>query len=439
MTMTDAPAYVDMKALLAGDITLANYPQLRDAALSNEANTRQLEQLVEELDGKSGGKAATKKGISLWILGRNQAAVDTLEQAHPQEELASIFLGRAYIELDRPKLAKVKYREALAKHPDSQPVAYGLVGAMLRLGELDEAEQVLERAEKRFGKTAESTFLRGFHHELTGDYAEAKQSYEASLQLDPHHAEATFRLAHWHQTWGDEDEALDLYERMRDVQPMYANALLNLGNLYEDLQRYDQAVECYREVLASIPNHPRATMVLSDAQASRTMFYDEDGERRADRQSAVLKIPVTDFELSVRSRNCLNKMNIKTLGDLIQMTEQELLAHKNFGETSLMEVKQMLAQKGLRLGQGKIEGSSLPAAPKPVEVSQEILNQHIDSLDLSVRSKKCMERLGITQIGQLINRTEAELLSAKNFGQTSLTEIKQRLEERGLRLKDAPY
>ena len=50
-----------------------------------------------------------------------------------------------------------------------------------------------------------------------------------------------------------------------------------------------------------------------------------------------------------------------------------------------------------------------------------------------------MERLGIQSVGQLIARTEAELLSAKNFGQTSLNEIKSRLEERGLRLKDAPY
>ena len=43
---------------------------------------------------------------------------------------------------------------------------------------------------------------------------------------------------------------------------------------------------------------------------------------------------------------------------MIQMTEPELLAHKNFGETSLMEVKQMLAQKGLRLGQGKMDGGA---------------------------------------------------------------------------------
>lgn len=342
MSSTEAPAYVDMKTLF-GEVTLANYPQLRDAALTNEANTRQLEKLVDELDGKSSPKNGAKKGIALWILGRTQAAIEALEAAHPQEEIASIFLGRAYVDLERPKQAKVKYREALAKHPDSQPIAYGLIGAMLRLGEHEEASQVLDKAEKRFGQNAETVFLRAFHAELTGEYDEARQLYMKALQLDPRHGEAMFRLAHWHQTWGDEDEALELYENLRDMQPTYAHALLNLGNLYEDLQRYDQAVECYREVLASIPNHPRAIMFLSDAQASRTMFYDEDGERRADRQSAVLKIPVTDFELSVRSRNCLNKMNIKTLGDLIQMTEPELLAHKNFGETSLMEVKQMLA------------------------------------------------------------------------------------------------
>ena len=65
----------------------------------------------------------------------------------------------------------------------------------------------------------------------------------------------------------------------------------------------------------------------------------------------VLNIPVTDFELSVRSRNCLQKMGIMTLGDLCRCTEQDLLASKNFGETSLVEIKEMLATKGLRLGQ----------------------------------------------------------------------------------------
>ena len=88
-------------------------------------------------------------------------------------------------------------------------------------------------------------------------------------------------------------------------------------------------------------------------------------DRRGDRRSAVLDIPITDFELSVRSRNCLKKMNIRTLGDLLKTTEQELLSYKNFGETSLNEIKALLAQKGLRLGQAADDPRTPCAAPRP--------------------------------------------------------------------------
>ena len=60
----------------------------------------------------------------------------------------------------------------------------------------------------------------------------------------------------------------------------------------------------------------------------------------------MLEIPVTDFELSVRSRNCLKKMNIRTLGDLTRVSEQQLLASKNFGETSLDEIKEIMRGQG---------------------------------------------------------------------------------------------
>src|SRR5678816_620093 len=86
------------------------------------------------------------------------------------------------------------------------------------------------------------------------------------------------------------------------------------------------------------------------------MYYDEDAERRGGQRNAVLNIPITDFELSVRSRNCLKKMNIRTLGDLLRTSEPELLSYKNFGETSLNEIKALLASKGLRLGQAAEDG-----------------------------------------------------------------------------------
>lgn len=439
--MTEAvapPAVVDLKPLVEGEFSLQAYSQIRRAAQSNEANAKQLEELILELD-ENKKEDAMKKGVCAMILGRSGQAMELLRKAHPKHELASIFLGKCLLDLDRVHDAHDVYREAMSDHADSRPIAYGLVFAMLRMGALEDGISTLDTAEERFGRDVETCFLRGFHDELCGEYAPAKQAYEQVLEQVPQHPHALFRLARWHQTWGEDETSIELYEKIRNARPTYANALLNLGNLYEDYQRYDQAIECYREVLSSIPNHPRAAMFLQDARASKTMFYDEEGERRADRQSAILKIPVTDFELSVRSRNCLNKMNIKTLGDLIQMSEQDLLAHKNFGETSLMEVKQMLAQKGLRLGQGKMEGGFRNPSAAPVQPNEDDLDQPIETLHLSVRSAKCMERLGLRTIGQLLSRTEAELLSAKNFGLTSLNEIKARLEERGLRLKDASY
>ena len=54
----------------------------------------------------------------------------------------------------------------------------------------------------------------------------------------------------------------------------------------------------------------------------------------------------------MRARNCLKKMEIRTLGDLLKVSENELLSYKNFGETSLVEIKHMLTARGLRLGQG---------------------------------------------------------------------------------------
>src|SRR2546423_10967717 len=98
------------------------------------------------------------------------------------------------------------------------------------------------------------------------------------------------------------------------------------------------------------------------------MNYIPDDDIPTSRFSQVLEIPVTDFELSVRSRNCLKKMNIRTLGDLTRVTEQQLLSSKNFGETSLQEIREMMQAKGLRLGQSIEDGAQgdlrfRPSAP----------------------------------------------------------------------------
>ena len=101
-------------------------------------------------------------------------------------------------------------------------------------------------------------------------------------------------------------------------------------------------------------------LFFKDCQASKGMYYDEEAERGYTVLKQLHEIPVTDFELSVRSRNCLRKMNIRTLGDLTRTTELALLSSKNFGETSLAEIKEMMQAKGLRLGMS-LEGNERAA------------------------------------------------------------------------------
>jgi DNA-directed RNA polymerase subunit alpha len=190
-----------------------------------------------------------------------------------------------------------------------------------------------------------------------------------------------------------------------------------------------------------MPAHPRARLFSKDVAASKDMYYDEDSERMSDQMRKLMEIPVTDFELSVRSRNCLKKMNIRTLGDLTRTTEIALLASKNFGETSLLEIKEMMSSKGLKLGMAlEAAEKGQQSFPQPIleDASPEeraILQKPISELALSVRARKCMQKLNIQTVHQLIQRTGDELLECKNFGVTSLNEVREKLTLLNLKLR----
>ena len=71
-----------------------------------------------------------------------------------------------------------------------------------------------------------------------------------------------------------------------------------------------------------------------------------DAHRLAD----LLRTPIEDFELSVRSVNSLKNSNIRTLGDLIRQSESQILQVKNFGKKSLQEIADLLEREGLNFG-----------------------------------------------------------------------------------------
>ena len=130
-------------------------------------------------------------------------------------------------------------------------------------------------------------------------------------------------------------------------------------------------------------------------------------------------------------------MGIKTLGDLLNISETELLAYKNFGETSLKEIKIILDSKGLQLWLSvdlpSQEGDIVDEVER--DEDRKLMSTSIEELNLSVRAQKCLQKLDIRTFGDLVSRTEAELLGCKNFGVTSLNEIKKAMNKAGLSLR----
>ena len=98
-------------------------------------------------------------------------------------------------------------------------------------------------------------------------------------------------------------------------------------------------LEDHFDLLTNFPETaPQETEVVSDELRPRVELNEN------------LFRNVDELELSVRASNCLKTANIRTIADLVQKTEPELLKTKNFGKKSLNEIKTILAEMGLSLG-----------------------------------------------------------------------------------------
>ncbi len=414
--------------------------QITSAIGKSYGNYRELREAVGELEEQPNRSPATaaRLGVSLYLLGRYSDAVDTLSHSDGGA-LSHFYLGRSYLALDRYAEALTAYESAEKAGYSRDQVALAKAEALRYNARPQDALDVLNRLSGAVEQTAEYLYQRAATvSALGGNPSEAVALLERAVAADPSHAGALFGLALENERHGNDQYARDLYERAATQFPTHIGTLLNLGVLYEDMQQYEKARQCYKRILDAVPNHPRARLFYKDADAARDMYYDEDARRRQDRLSQVLGIPVTDFELSVRSRNCLQKMGVMTLGDLTRTSEQELLQSKNFGETSLVEIRDMLHSKGLELGQFADQVREEEPSYDPEMLSADeraMLDRPIADLNLSVRARKCMVRLGLSTIGELVRRTGDDLLECKNFGVTSLNEVREKLTIQGLKLR----
>lgn len=441
-----ATAALDIRDLVTGTGPFgpAEIRHLLEALAAEATAHRDLRLAVQELEnaGERSPASAVRLGVCQYLLGRSQAALDTLKSSDGSA-LALFYQGLAHASLGATEAAHYeKAREAFAGARkagyDAAACDVAAAEALRSEGRLDDAAKAIEKVEKRDG-SADYWALKGsLLAEQGGGLADTVAALEKAIALDAGHPTALFTLGVINDRLGNDDEAKSCYERSLKRYPATVGALLNLGILYEDEDDLANAQRCYKRILEAFPNHARARLFLKDSTAASDLKMDEQELKSRDRLDQVLSLPVTDFELSVRSRNCLQKMGIMTLGDLARTTEIELLESKNFGETSLVEIKEMLASKGLSLGQlatAVVAEEPAGEVEAPSADEQEIYSLPITELNLSVRARKCTTKLGIATIGELVRRTGEDLMECKNFGVTSLNEVREKLSERGLKLR----
>ncbi len=116
-------------------------------------------------------------------------------------------------------------------------------------------------------------------------------------------------------------------------------------------------------------------------------------------------------------------LDVETDGSI---TPGEALASAGATLRSLADLVASMSDEpqGLELGEVADAGASSPDLELPIE-----------DLDLSERPSNCLKRAQINTIGELLTKTEDDLLNITNFGQKSLDEVKQKLDERGLSLR----
>lgn len=415
--------------------------QIKEQVYSSRENREKLDAKIESLkiDIKKEHDSAKVKdltlilGISEWIVGNVKEAFELLREVKSRK-IGAYYLGKCCQELGDYEQALECFERAKKTDAEEFEIHMDIAETNRMAGNIGDALEIIKRFSQSHGNSPELHYQWGFCLDELGEYQEAFKHYEQSLQIEPNYAKALFRTAFNYDMDGEDEKAIEFYERCTNLCPNHKNAFINLGILYEDKGNYDDAAYCFETVLDAEPTNARALLFLKDAKASISMYYDEEISKKQGKESEVLNIPISDFELSVRSKNCLEKMNIRTLKDLTRITEADLLSFKNFGETSLNEIKAILAQKGLRLGQAleSDKETELFSNRKSEKMMGDI--ESISELGLSTRCRNTLSKAGIERVEDLLEITEADL-NQKDVKQEYIDEIKENLSRFGLSLK----
>ncbi|MBM2834891.1 MAG: hypothetical protein HW406_2052 [Candidatus Brocadiaceae bacterium] len=440
--MTTAIAEIDLDKLLEAEtISRETVLHIKEQVHSSKENREKLDKKIEALkvdikkehDGARSKDLTLLLGICKWVVGRIKEAVALLKEVKSRK-LGAYFLGKCYRELGDYSQALECFERAKKTDAEEFDIVMDIAETKRMLSNIDDALKIIKSFSHSHANSAELYYQWGHCLDDMGEYQEAFNKYEQSLKIEPNHAKTLFRMAFNYDMGGEDEKAIEYYEKCTKLHPTYKNAFINLGILYEDTGKYDDAVYCFESILDAEPTHDRAALFSKDARASMMMYYDEEVSKKQGKECEVLNIPISDFELSVRSKNCLEKMDIRTLKDLTRITEADLLSFKNFGETSLNEIKAILSQKGLRLGQTLESYNEADLFSKIDKGQDKNSIETVSDLGLSTRCRNALSNAGIETINDIKEKTESELVQ-EGVKQNYIDELKESLSKVGLSLK----
>ena len=372
-------------------------------------------------------------GIGLWMAGRLEESEEKLSKF---TDTVSRYLA-AQCMLSRNKPAEA--RSMLEKIPTKSrpPCAEASIGRSLRLeGKAVEGADYVRRPIDKHADSAELHYELGMCRYESNEYEAAAEAFNEALRLDPNHRGAMFNLAYLLYQRGVDKEAVELYEKCAAMKPVHIGAVVNLALICEDMGRYDESASWFQKLHDAEPSDKKLEMLTKFASSCMDMYYDDERQKQTARREKLLGMSIDDFELSIRSRKCLEDMDIKTLGDLVSKTESELLSFNNFGETSLSEVKLILKQKGLNLKEETPTGGEAPDLTRSGISKNEAMDLPLEEAGLSTRVRKCLEGRRIKTLKDVCTKKEKALLEIRDFGRASLRELKKRLVYYDLSLKE---
>ncbi len=308
---------------------------------------RQFESDIENSSTKPEPDVLEQAGIFAYAQGQFSKAAGLLEQVKNRKESAH-FLGRA--------LAKMQYYDEALKAleegrrgKDDFETDRLLVEVLCYQRDDEAAEEICKKHESSHSDNPDWMYCMGRVLETKGEHGKAMDFYEDAISTENEHQNSLFRLAFNCDLNGEDDRAIELYEKCASINPTSLGALMNLGILYEDRGDYEKAVYCYEKILAVDPSHKRARLFLKDADAAQHMTYDEGLRFEISQRNKVIDKSIESFDISSRCKHVIRKMNVKTLNDLTKISEAELMSFENFGESSLNELKDLMAKFGLSL------------------------------------------------------------------------------------------